>query len=259
MPLLESCYPPLTNKQYLINGYHYLAPTEPSTYEPKIGDDMNILYIPRQIAPSDSHPCNTDRVSVGYSTASTQPPSYSEEKEEKEFVEGGQDLETGEIGQPTASRYLPNQIEHLSSMPWTAINIAVVGGECVGKTAFTYRFLNYPEILFPEEHDPTEADTYRKWYKFKDIMLNVLDTGGKRCLREESGVYKYDGFVLLYSVSSRSSFECTQEIRQDIVAVQRASPRIVLVGNKCDVAEAEREVSTEEGRSLARAFVCSFF
>ena len=47
-PLLESCYSSLTKQQYLIDGCHYHLPTEPSTYEPKIGNHINILNIPRQ-------------------------------------------------------------------------------------------------------------------------------------------------------------------------------------------------------------------
>jgi hypothetical protein len=47
-PPLKSCYSSLTKQQYLIDECHYHLPTEPSTYEPKIGNHTNILNIPRQ-------------------------------------------------------------------------------------------------------------------------------------------------------------------------------------------------------------------
>jgi GTPase KRas protein len=66
------------------------------------------------------------------------------------------------------------------------------------------------------------------------------------------------GFILLYSVTSRTSFERLEIFHQHIRRVKRAEPVFILVGNNCHEAYA-REVSKEEGHALARRYGCEFF
>jgi len=65
------------------------------------------------------------------------------------------------------------------------------------------------------------------------------------------------GFILVYSVASRSTFDRLENFRQSMVRVTRGNPIFVLVGNKCDKV-LEREVSKEEGAALAQQFGCQF-
>ena len=65
------------------------------------------------------------------------------------------------------------------------------------------------------------------------------------------------GFILVYSVSSRSTFERLEKFRQSMRRVKRGDPIFILVGNKSD-RTSEREVSREEGTSLAHQFGCEF-
>lgn len=65
------------------------------------------------------------------------------------------------------------------------------------------------------------------------------------------------GFVLVYSIASRSTFDRLEIFRQSMRRVKRGDPIFVLVGNKCDKTY-EREVSREEGAALARQFGCEF-
>jgi len=65
------------------------------------------------------------------------------------------------------------------------------------------------------------------------------------------------GFILVYSIASRSTFERLEVFRQLMLRVKRNRPIFVLVGNKCDKTY-EREVSKEEGQALARSFGCDF-
>ena len=65
------------------------------------------------------------------------------------------------------------------------------------------------------------------------------------------------GFILVYSIASRSTFERLEVFRQLMLRVKRNRPIFVLVGNKCDKTY-EREVSREEGAALARSFGCEF-
>lgn len=65
------------------------------------------------------------------------------------------------------------------------------------------------------------------------------------------------GFILVYSIASRATFERLEVFRQAMLKVKRTKPVFMLVGNKCDK-QYEREVSREEGAQLARTFGCEF-
>jgi GTPase KRas protein len=67
-----------------------------------------------------------------------------------------------------------------------------------------------------------------------------------------------EGFVLVYSIVSRSTFERVDRFKEQIARVKdTAFSPLVLVGNKCDRL-AEREVSADEGRALAKQLGCEF-
>jgi GTPase KRas len=65
------------------------------------------------------------------------------------------------------------------------------------------------------------------------------------------------GFILVYSIASRATFERLEVFRQAMLKVKRHKPVFMLVGNKCDK-QYEREVSREEGAAMARDFGCRF-
>ena len=65
------------------------------------------------------------------------------------------------------------------------------------------------------------------------------------------------GFILVYSIASRATFDRLDVFRQSMMRVKRQKPIFMLVGNKCDKGY-EREVSREEGQALARQFGCDF-
>jgi GTPase KRas protein len=108
----------------------------------------------------------------------------------------------------------------------------------------------------------------------------VLDTAGQEeytALRDQ-WIRDGEGFILVYSISSRSSFTRIQKFHHQIQRVKESasagsptypgsplSPTmgsfgpapIMLVGNKCDRVT-EREVSTQEGQALAKQLNCEF-
>src|SRR5690349_12638107 len=67
-----------------------------------------------------------------------------------------------------------------------------------------------------------------------------------------------EGFLLVYSITRRSSFEELSAFHQQI---QRVNDRdhfsVIVVANKCDL-EDERQVSAVECRELARQWNCQF-
>ncbi|KAI8804532.1 ras-like protein 1 [Cladochytrium replicatum] len=131
--------------------------------------------------------------------------------------------------------------------------IVVVGGGGVGKSALTIQFI---QSQFVDEYDPTIEDSYRKQSVVdgETAILDVLDTAGQEeysAMREQY-MRSGEGFLLVYSITSRSSFEEIQMFYQQILRVKdRDWFPVVLVGNKCDL-EAERVVGSHEGRELAR-------
>ena len=66
------------------------------------------------------------------------------------------------------------------------------------------------------------------------------------------------GFVLVYDITSRKSFEEVIEFREQILRVKDVDNcPMVIVGNKCDL-EALRQVTTTEGKDLAKSFGSAF-
>lgn len=63
--------------------------------------------------------------------------------------------------------------------------------------------------------------------------------------------------MLVYSITSRDTFERLEIFRQSILRVKRSKPIFILVGNKCDRTQ-DRQVSREEGIEMARYFGCEF-
>ena len=97
--------------------------------------------------------------------------------------------------------------------------------------------------------DEHSTDSYRKQCVIDEevALLDVLDTAGQEeysAMREQY-MRTGEGFLLVYSITSRQSFEEILTFQQQILRVKDKDyfPMIV-VGNKCDL-EGEREVSTE--------------
>ncbi len=66
------------------------------------------------------------------------------------------------------------------------------------------------------------------------------------------------GFLLLYSITSRSSFEEVKGLREQIIQSRGKDIPVVLVGHQLDL-EDKRQVATAEGKELAKTLGCSFF
>jgi GTPase KRas len=67
-----------------------------------------------------------------------------------------------------------------------------------------------------------------------------------------------EGFLLVYSISSRSTFERIERFRDQIIRIKDTDDiPLILVGNRCDKIT-EREVSREEGMNMARRLKCEF-
>lgn len=131
--------------------------------------------------------------------------------------------------------------------------LVVVGGGGVGKSALTIQFI---QSYFVTDYDPTIEDSYAKQCVIDDVVarLDILDTAGQEefsAMREQymrSGM----GFLLVYSVTDRSSFDEIYKFHKQILRVKdRDEFPMILVGNKADL-EHQRQVTQEEGQELAK-------
>lgn len=100
-------------------------------------------------------------------------------------------------------------------------------------------------------------DSYRKQCVIDDevALLDVLDTAGQEeysAMREQY-MRTGEGFLLVYSITSRQSFEEITTFQQQILRVKDKDYfPMVVVGNKCDL-EGDREV-TRQGTPLTIDF-----
>jgi len=135
--------------------------------------------------------------------------------------------------------------------------VTLLGDGGVGKTALALQFtLN----CFIENYDPTLEDVYRKQVTVDEQLcfVEVIDTAGQQeySALQDQWVREGQGFILVYSVTSRASFSRLEDFHQTMIRIKRYTPVCIVVGNKSD--QLKREVTTEEGRRLAQKFGCQF-
>ncbi|XP_069766928.1 ras-related and estrogen-regulated growth inhibitor-like protein [Narcine bancroftii] len=144
-------------------------------------------------------------------------------------------------------------------------NVVILGADNVGKSALAVRFLTrrfigeYGDIESVSNHNVTVAG--------RQVAFNIWDSPfAEGRLNDDRGREKQiqwaDGFVLVYSICDRASFNIVRQQIQFIKSMKgypgtdRAP--IVIVGNKRDLCH-RRTVSSEEGRLLALATHCEFY
>ncbi|KAJ2739794.1 GTPase Ryh1 [Coemansia sp. BCRC 34490] len=94
----------------------------------------------------------------------------------------------------------------------------------------------------------------------RTVRLQLWDTAGQERFRSLIPSYIRDSSVALviYDITNRESFIQTTKWIEDVRAERGDEVIIVLVGNKTDLNDAGRQVSTEEGEKKARDFNVMF-
>ncbi|KAK1343682.1 hypothetical protein QTO34_014235 [Cnephaeus nilssonii] len=129
--------------------------------------------------------------------------------------------------------------------------LVVVGGGGVGKSALTIQFI---QSYFVTDYDPTMEDSYTKQCVIDDraARLDILDTAGQEAFgaMREQYMRTGEGFLLVFSVTDRGSFEEISKFQRQILRVKdRDEFPMILIGNKADL-DHQRQV-TQEGQQLA--------
>lgn len=139
--------------------------------------------------------------------------------------------------------------------------VVVLGSGGVGKSALTVRFVSGN---FMEKYDPTIEDFYRKEIEVESApcVLEILDTAGTEQFASMRDLYikNGQGFVIVYSITSLQTFQDIKTMREQIMRVKGVDRiPMLLVGNKVDLAQTQREVNTIDGVLLSDNWGCPFF
>lgn len=138
--------------------------------------------------------------------------------------------------------------------------IALMGFPCVGKSSITLRFV---QGHFPDAYDTTIEDLHCKYHRWnnKDFYLKITDTAGQQeySIFPRSCSVGIDGFILVYAIDDRQSFEIIKIIHDRIMeSVGDNNVPVVVVGNKLDLQYSSRMVPKEEGEKLAASWGAGF-
>ncbi|XP_069508800.1 ras-related and estrogen-regulated growth inhibitor-like protein [Ambystoma mexicanum] len=150
--------------------------------------------------------------------------------------------------------------------PKVEANILVLGAENVGKSALTVRFLT--RRFIGEYGDIESIYTHNVAVDGKEVSFSIWDSVYPQNPSTQGGVTEEqlrwaDGFILVYSICDRDSYNVVQQQLQRIRQLKKRSGMdkvapVIIVGNKRDLQE-HREVSSEEGRLLALSSDSGFF
>ncbi|CAB4384763.1 unnamed protein product [Rhizophagus irregularis] len=137
--------------------------------------------------------------------------------------------------------------------------IAVLGSRAVGKSSLTIQFV---ENHFVDSYYPTIENTFNKVirYRGQEIAAEIIDTAGQdeHSILNSAHAVGIHGYILVYSVTSRQSFEMVKIVRDKILNYTGTeSVPMVLVGNKTDL-HLQRQLSYEEGKELSQQWGCSW-
>ncbi|KAI0034075.1 small GTPase superfamily [Vararia minispora EC-137] len=131
--------------------------------------------------------------------------------------------------------------------------IAVLGSRSVGKSSLVIQFI---ENHFVDSYYPTIENTLSKSISYKGVeyCCDIIDTAGQDeySILNQKHAIGIHGFVLVYSVTSRNSFDMVQIVYDKIINFCGVTQiPCVIVGSKADL-EQSRQVSKTEGEELAR-------
>ncbi|KAL8790872.1 MAG: hypothetical protein Q9195_006144 [Heterodermia aff. obscurata] len=138
--------------------------------------------------------------------------------------------------------------------------MAIVGSRSVGKSSLTVRFV---EGHFVESYYPTIENTFSQTIKHRgqDFATEIVDTAGQDeySILNSKHFIGIHGYMLVYSVASKQSFDMIRILRDKILNHLGADwVPLVIVGNKSDLKMEQRQVPAEQGRKLAEEFKCAF-
>lgn len=139
-------------------------------------------------------------------------------------------------------------------------HIVVLGSGGVGKSSLTLRLVTQK---FSEEYDATIEDSYRKTLKVDDspVHLEIVDTAGQEEFWSlvDSWIRPADGVILVFDMGNRQTFDELNKFHERILVCKDTNSfPMVIVGNKCDLSDEQKQIKKNEGRILAAMWDCAY-
>ncbi|KAH9881030.1 hypothetical protein J1614_001523 [Plenodomus biglobosus] len=138
--------------------------------------------------------------------------------------------------------------------------LVVLGSGGVGKSCLTAQFV---QNVWIESYDPTIEDSYRKVLDVdgRHVILEILDTAGTEQFTAMRELYMKtgQGFLLVFSITSQSSFYELAELREQISRIKEDdNVPMVLIGNKSDL-EDDRAIPRPRAFAVSREWNIPYF
>ena len=137
--------------------------------------------------------------------------------------------------------------------PDSLFKLLIIGDSGVGKSCFLLQFIDGD---FKEDHNVTIGVEYgAKTVSAagKQIKLQIWDTAGQESFRAitRSFYRNANGVILMYDLTRAESFDDLDDWLREIRLNSDPDVVVFLVGNMLDLADEEREVSTEAAQKFA--------
>ena len=157
-----------------------------------------------------------------------------------------------------------SQVEDEESIDSTSydekIKLMVIGETRVGKTASIKK---YTKNVFGGAYLTTVGIDFQEKVinvEEKSVKLQIWDTAGQERFRNIAKSYFHtsDGFLLVYDISCKDSFEKLNFWYEQIKLNAPENTKCVVAGNKCDLEE-KRQVNKNEGENFAKTYNIDFY
>ncbi|KAJ7027318.1 P-loop containing nucleoside triphosphate hydrolase protein [Mycena alexandri] len=137
-----------------------------------------------------------------------------------------------------------------------SFTVAILGAYGVGKTALALRFaLNSHNDVYSPPYANIEEFCTKVMVAGRRCEVHIIQIWGDdtSARMRDLSIQRAHGFLLVYSISSRATFNQLEGFRQMVVRAKGSIPPMIVVGNKLDE---EREITVEEAGELAARFGC---
>lgn len=135
--------------------------------------------------------------------------------------------------------------------------VVFLGDSAVGKSSISQRFC---KNIFTGEHEVTIGGAYiQQKVQLKNgasLKLHLWDTGGEERFRAMAPLYYRDAnaAVLVYDVANKQTFDSIKYWLNELDSkVKQDGLVLALAGNKCDLPESKRQVTTLTAKNFAES------
>jgi small GTP-binding protein len=146
----------------------------------------------------------------------------------------------------------------MAGTPEREFSIGVLGPGGCRKSELVLRFT---QRTFDADYIPSIQDYFEKTMVVDGVSyrLKLIDTAGRDEMQglTDIGIKDGDGHVIVYSVTSESSFNDVDKYWEKVKNLAVNRPHVVLCGNECE--SSDRSVTEKAGRDKAAAWGCPFF